>query len=118
MGILRSGLSARVDCEPLQIQDGSGALRSTSRRNARPRRSDAAYLRHGARRMERALRLASGTKLVRRTAVEPVSDSALAAHRRVQETHGAGGLSRRAHERSAVAGAILLAGRFHASMAL
>ena len=84
----------------------------------RPRRADTAHIRHGAGRVERALRVAPRTELVRRAAVESVSDDPLAAHRRVPDADGAGGLSRRAHERAAVAGAVLLARRLHAALAL
>ena len=106
VGLLRPRLPARGDGQPLRVQDRPGALRGAAGRGEDARRAHAAHLRHGAGRVERALRVAPRPELVRRAAVEPVPDPALAAHRGVPDTHGAGGLPRRAHQRAAVAGAV------------
>ena len=81
VGLLRSRLPARGNRQPIQVHDGAGALRGTPGRGAPPRRADAAHLRDGAGRLERALRVAPRAELVRRAAVESVSDAALVAHR-------------------------------------
>ena len=89
-----------------------------TRRDARPRRPDAIHVRDRARRAQRALHLAARPELVRRAVLQPDEHDSVAADRGVPDAHGAGDVPRRRHERTAMAGAVLLARGLHAPLAL
>ena len=89
VGLLRSRLSARSDREPVPVQDRARALRGVARRDARPRRPDAAHATPPSRRMVGPLRVAARPELVRGAVLEPDADDPVAAHARVSDAHGA-----------------------------
>ena len=120
--------------EPLSVQDGAGALRGAARRNDEARRRAPEADGRAARGMDGPLpasrqhdRRAGGLDGTRQghepavvlvpRAQQPDDDVPVVADARVSDAHGSGGLSRRQHERAAVAFAVLLARRFHAPLA-
>ena len=52
MGLLRPGLSARGDRQPLSVRDSQAHYEALLAETREPRRPDAAHLRHGARRVD------------------------------------------------------------------
>ncbi len=118
VGLLRPRSSTRSARKPVRVQDGRGALRGVARGDAPARRPHRAHVRHRARRHRRPLRLATRPELVRRAVLDTDPHRAVAADAGISNTNGRGDVSRRSHERAAVAGPILLARRVHASLAL
>ena len=118
VGILRSRLPARGDREPVQVQDGAGALRRAAGRDARSGRPDAAHLCDGAGEWNGRYVWPRGQNWYAELYWNqmPTVLSLLTPEyqtRMVQEAYHNG-----QHQRAAVAGAVLLARGLHAALAL
>ncbi len=136
VGPLRRRLSARGDRFTVSVQDRARTLRSVARGDEGETRADHLHARETAARLERALqsrhlarvhgeasgqdlrdaRACRGTAAVVLYLDQPDLDDPLAADAGVSTTHGSDALPPGGHERAAVAGAVLLARRVHASV--
>ncbi len=120
LGLLRSRLSPRSDRQPVQIQDGAGALPGAARGNEAARRPDPTHVCDGSGRVDRPLhapRTHARERLVVPHAEQPGVHDPFVADAGVSAAHGAVDVPRRAAERSALAITVLLAGRLHAALA-
>ena len=121
--------------EPVSVQDGARALRGAARRDDEARRREARARAPSSSRSGPAATCIPATRpdaqadwtgrdkgtnpqsYWYRDAAQPDDDVPVVADARVSDAHGPGGLSRRQHERAAVAVAVLLARRLHAPLA-
>ena len=102
VGLLRQGLPALGDREPLPVQDRAGALRGAARGDEDTRRADPALERDGAR-LVGPLRAGRGARTgTPRCYYNQMTDDPVAADARVSDADGAVRVSRLGHRRAAI----------------